>query len=140
MSPVRSSSAPVSGPSMTTWKYTLTVCGAVKNGETTDGVGRSYWFVTRSLRCRLPAMIAASGPLTIGRTHGAVPDAAGALAAALLPVDAALVAASAPAASAAVRARAAAPFQSDFLIPRPLLSSVFESRTLGDFRGFRYAR
>ena len=55
------------------------MCGAVKNGETVDGVGRSYWFVTRSLRCLLPANIAASGPLTIGRTHGAVPDAAGTL-------------------------------------------------------------
>src|SRR6186997_1095782 len=103
MSPVESSSAPVSGPSMITWKYTLTVCGAVKNGETVDGVGRSYWFVTRSWRCLLPASIAASGPLTIGRMHGAVPDAPGALATALPPVDAALFATRAPAARAAVR-------------------------------------
>src|SRR6476661_4423429 len=100
---------------MITWKYTLTVCGAVKNGETVDGVGRSYWFVTRSRRCLLPVIIAASGPLTIGRTHGAIPDAAGAFAA-TLPVEAALLATRAPAASAAARPSAAKLFQIDFFI------------------------
>ena len=49
-------------PSWMTWKYTWTVSGPEKNGDTPPlGVGRSYSFVTRSRTLPLPAFSAATG-------------------------------------------------------------------------------
>ena len=115
---------------MITWKYTLTVCGVTRNGDAFEDVGRSYWFVTRSRMRPLPALMAASGPYTIGRTHAVPDDAAGVVVVVLPPVDAALVATSTPATSAAVAATAATPSQSRFFMPRP----PFATRCMGSIR------
>src|SRR4249919_507272 len=119
MSPVESSSAEVSGPFMITWKYTFTVCGAEKNGETVVGVGRSYWLTTRSFRCLLPASTAASGPSRAGRMHADWADPCVVVA---LSLDAALDAAVAQTASESATTAPTTAFHDAPLITRTSVS------------------